>query len=402
MGSFSPIVIALGIISLVGFAGAIIALIRKSATFHGYSELTSDARLISRYIGGETFRDGEDLVIAGNLNRLPITVRFSYQESTPGLNIRAEVPSTFTLNVTPQGSGSMEGRVTIRTGDQQIDSRFTTRTDHPTQARMFLGLRNVHADLQRLCCSTKTFFSLSPGVLELSELVIPSPYAGHHVIEHLKQIGQLAVALGHMPGAEAVKIQSIRRERNVLARVAMVVGIVFAIATVVTAMRARSAHPEALAVEPKPVGITPADASLIPGVNFWRLASSSDFDPAGVTWLGNHSVQANGRMEGNFSGTGEGRDVAYVLRREDGFRVVMLTNGQNRYDVTYPAVAIAARIPKGSLGNVEWSGTPPEAPDGDGLLLVLEAGNPASAVVVFIKGDRITSAAPLNYQNISF
>jgi hypothetical protein len=402
MGSTSPLVIVLAIISALAFFGAILAYIRRNTTFHGYEEIRIDVGKIAHTIKGEVFRDGEDLVIAGNLNNLPTTVRFSYQENTPGLNIRMEAPSTFTLSMVPQGSTNIEGKVAIRTTDPQFDTRFTTRTDHPTQARMLLGSRSVTADLQRLCCGSKTFFSLTAGAMELSELTIP-PYAGHHVTEHLQQLGRVGTAVGEMPGSEAVKIQPIRRDRMLAARIAIAVGVVFAIFTVVAAVRTHDAPPDALASDPKPVGISPADASLIPGVSLWRVATEEDFDPTAVTWLHNNRRRADGRIEGDFSGTGEGRDVAYVLRRDDGsFRVVILIRGENRYDVSFSTVAAATRIPKGILGSIEWASSPPDEPDGDGLLLVLQPGNTASGVVVFSKAGRTISAAPANYQNISF
>lgn len=402
MGSISPLVIVLAIVSALGFVGAIIAYVRRSTTFHGYEDLTVDARKIAHTIKGEVFRDGEDLVIAGNVTNLPTTVRFSYQENTPGLNIRMEAPSTFTLSLSPQGTTNVEGRVAIRTADPQFDTRFTTRTDHPTQARMLLGSRSVAADLPKLCCSSKTFFSLTAGSMELSELVIP-PYPGHHVVEHLQQMGRMGAAIAEMPGSEAIKIQPIRRDRMLLARIAIVVGIVFAVFTVVAGIRAHNAPPEELAAGSQTEGIPPAEANLIPGLSGWRLATSDDFDPSAVTWLHNNSHQAEGRIEGDFSGTGGGRDVAYALRRDDGsFRVVMLLNGEKLYDVTYSTLGIAARIPKGNLANIEWASSPPDAPDGDGLLLVLHPGDTTSGLVIFSKAGRTGSAAPLNYQSISF
>lgn len=402
MGSTSPVVIALGIVSAVAFAGAIIAWARQYVTFRGYSELLPEVRFIATALGGEIFRDGDDLVIAGNVDRLPATVRFSYQENTPGLNLRVEVPSNFTLSAGAMGA-TTEGKVLVRTGDGTFDARFAVRSDHPTQARMFLGSRAALADFMHLCCSTKVFLSLVPGVLELNELVIPEPYTGRHVNEHLRQIARLAKAMRDMPGAENIKIQPIQRERAVAGRLAIALGVVFAIATVVAAMRPQRTSLD-LPQEKGPSGIPPAEARLIPGVEQWRLAGESDFDPASVTWLRNNALPVSGRVAGDFSGSGDGRDVAYILRRDDGsYRVVMLVSAENRYDVTYANVAAVARIPKALVASIAWNGPPPEDPDGDGLLLVMRGtGDTKQAVALFDKGPRIISSAPADYQTISF
>lgn len=403
MGSVSPIVVALGIISLVGFLGAVIAYVRRGATFKGHEEMAAEARAIARFLRGTLFRDGDDLVVAGNVGEWPATVRFSYQENTPGLSLRMEVPSTFVISMVPQGSLQAEGRAAIRTGDTAFDGRFTTRTDQPTSARMLLGMRRVTSDFQKLCCSSKTFVSMVPGALEVSELVVPPTYLERHVTEHLKAMSQIGRSLHDLPGSESVKIQAIRYERNIVGRLAIVVGVVAAIGTVVVAVRDREQGPMAFAAESTTIGVLPVDAALIPGVRNWRLAAAEDFDPAAAAWARDNSLAAGGRIEGNFSGRNEGRDVAYVLRREDGtFRIVMLCNGGNAWDVNYDAVAIVARVPKSALDSIAWVGQPPQDPDGDGLLVAYRPGDPSASVVIFKKGDRVISAAPADYQTINF
>jgi hypothetical protein len=405
MGSVSPIVVALAILSLVGFVGAVIAFVRRGATFRGYEEITADARALTRLLKGTLFRDGDDLVVAGNMEGWPATVRFSRQENTPGMTLRMEVPSTFTVSVVPQGSLQAEGRALIRTGDAQFDGRFTTRTDQPTQARMLLTMRRVAGDFQKLCCSSKTFVSMSPGALEVAELIVPESYVERHVGEHLRQMAAIGKALHDLPGGESVKIQPIRYERNIAGRLAIVVGIVAAIGTVVVAVEERgNTNPSAYAAETKTIGVMPADAALIPGVQNWRLAVTSDFDASAVTWARNNSIDVVGRIPGNFSGNGEGRDVAYILRRADGtFRVVMLCNGGSAIDVNYDSLALVVRLPKSAIGSIPWVGQPLDGdPDGDGLLVAYRPGDPTASVALFKKGDRIISAAPANYQNLNF
>jgi hypothetical protein len=132
------------------------------------------------------------------------------------------------------------------------------------------------------------------------------------------------------------------------------------------------------------------------------VATAEDYAPAAVAWLRRHRVTAAGRVEADFSGAGGTRDAAYVLiDQEDGSRrVALVAGGVNRYDATFPEIALAARVRKGVLGAIQWVGEPPGTPDGDGLLLVRQANDRASGLVLFVKGDRVISAAPQDYQLI--
>src|SRR3954469_7456592 len=156
MITLDPKFVALAIIVLV--IGAIIVMIRKSSTFSGYTDVAADAQRIQRAIKGESFRDGNDLVVSGSQDKLPVQVRFSYDENTPGLSIRMSAPANFTLTITPKGSQAAgEGKNLVRSGDDMFDARFTTKTDHMAQAKMFLGGKQVSKLLPKLACSSKTF-----------------------------------------------------------------------------------------------------------------------------------------------------------------------------------------------------------------------------------------------------
>jgi hypothetical protein len=109
------------------------------------------------------------------------------------------------------------------------------------------------------------------------------------------------------------------------------------------------------------------------------------------------------RVEGDFSGTGTGRDAVYVLRRitGDGYRIVLMIKGEDRYDVTYDSLAVVARFPKSLIDSTEWRGFKPDSVDGDGILLVLKADDPTAAVVLFTQGKRVISAAPGDYLHMN-
>lgn len=404
MGSWSPLAIALTIVALVAAVGLLLVIFRRRATFSGYDEIFDDVRELGAALKGEVFRDGDDLVISGTYRRLPVVIRFSHGENTPGLNIRLTAPSNFTLYMTPKGSTS-EGRFAIKSGDDMFDARFTVRTDHPTEAKMFFTGNLVLGQLQKLCCSAKTFFSINKGWLELSELVIPEPYTARHILDHLTSMGTLLFVVREMPGAATVKIGRIEREGKVFARIAIAVGILAAGATVFVVTRQQSQSVEASAAsapDAPPEGVLPVDAEHITGVRQLRLATAEDLDPVGVAWLRASGGQLQTRIEGDFSGDGQGEDVAYVLTHTvDGKRrVVLLANGKNRFDATYSYLGVVARVPKSAAQNIEWKGKGPEAVDGDGLLLVVRPNDPTAGLVLFLNGDRVVSGSPANYQTV--
>src|SRR5574341_1209619 len=317
MSYMPPIALALFILLVVGGVGFLIHALRRGKTFSGYEELTSDAQQIAKSLGGEIFRDGNDLVISGNYRHMPAIVRFSYDENTPGLNLHVKAKATFTMSVVPKGERAAEGRVLVRTPDDMFDARFQTRTDHPTQAKMFVGGKVVTQQLQKLCCSSRTFFTITTGAMELSELTIPTPYTGHHVTDHLESMAKLARALEDMPGSETIKVRKLEKEKSNIIRAAIVVGAIAAVITVWAATRGpRGPIPvQELAgeMENPPSGITPLEAVLVRKVHDWRVATAEDFAPGVASWIRGNDIELSGRVPGDFSGGRNERDVAFLL-----------------------------------------------------------------------------------------
>jgi len=405
MGSIHPVALALLILIVVGLVGFIIHTFRRGRTFSGYQELTGDAQQIAKSLNGEIFRDGNDLVISGNYRKMPAIVRFSYDENTPGLNLHAKAKATFSMSVAPKGERAAEGRALVRTPDDMFDARFYTRTDHPTQAKMFVGGKVVIQHLQKLCCSPHTFFSITTGAMELSELTIPTPYTGHHVTDHLESMAKLARALEDMPGAETIKVHKLEKEKSHIIRGAIVVGIIAAVITVYAATSGPrggiSVH-ELADTEPPPAGMTPLDASQIQRLRGWRLATAEDFGPTARAWLRDNGQDISGRVTGDFSGRNVLRDVAYVLVDPEGHRrVVVIVDGINLYDAEYPEIAGLARIPKGAIADIDWGKYPPQGtPDGDGVLIIRKRGDLGAGLVLFTNERRVVSAVPVNFTQI--
>jgi hypothetical protein len=412
-----PVALALLILVVVGGVGFLIHLVHRGKTFAGYEELTGDAQQIAKSLGGEIFRDGNDLVISGNYRHMPAIVRFSYDENTPGVNLSVKAKATFTMSVVPKGERAAEGRALVRTPDDMFDARFQTRTDHPTQAKMFVGGKVVMQQLQKLACSPRTFFTISTGAMELSELTIPTPYTGHHVTDHLESMAKLARALEDMPGSETIKVRKLEKEKSNIIRAAIVVGAIAAVITVYAATRGpRGPIPvRELAgdAEPPPAGMMPVDAALIRKAHDWRLVTAEDFGPNAAAWMRDNGQQLTGRIPGDYSGRNNQRDVAYLLAPAaapaEGAppaapaqrRVLLLVEGVNLYDAEYPEIVGAARVPKEVIAGIEWGKNPPQGtPDGDGLLIVRRSGDFASGLVLFVSEKHIVTGVPVNYQQV--
>ncbi len=145
--------------------------------------------------------------------------------------------------------------------------------------------------------------------------------------------------------------------------------------------------------------ISPEDARIIPGIEQSRLALAEDFNPDAVSWLRSLDRQVGGIIKGVYFGSFESN--AYVLvGKANERRVVIVAGGEVRYNAEYPAIAIAARVPKELIQKINWADpTPPES-DGDGLLIVRAADAPASGVVLFLRGKHVISANPSDYRQV--
>jgi len=109
----------------------------------------------------------------------------------------------------------------------------------------------------------------------------------------------------------------------------------------------------------------------------------------------------SGRLQADFSGTTSGNDVAYVLRRNDGaFRLVMLVENRIVCDVNYRHIEGAAVIRKDQLASTSWADGRTHTPDGDGVLLILDPNDPASALVLFEQAGALVSVRPADYHSL--
>jgi hypothetical protein len=401
MPTLPPLAIPVMIIMAVAMGGAVVAFLRDRQRFSGYRDITKEVLRLGKAMNGEVFRDGEDLVVNGAWQGFPVQVRFSNAQNTPGFYVRMGARACFTLFIYPRSANAPEGRHLVRTTDEKFNARLQARSNEPTLAQLFLGNREVPS-LQKLCHSSSSFLRITMGAAELFEMKPPAITTVRNVTVQLGALATLAMRLAEMPGADAVVVEPLKRERRYLLRTAIAAGLVATIAAVTIAMNWSSAE---VATRPSPVsvaeGVRPAEAAKIPGYQKWRVAGAAIFDPDAVAWLRANGLSPAGRIPVDFSGTGKDADVAYLLAQPGGSRrVVILSHGENIYDNRFPYLGAAARVRKSIIDTVQWVGAAPLNPDGDGLLIVRAPNDRTSGLVIFSRGERIISATPKDYQTI--
>lgn len=401
----NPVAISVVIVAAVIFFGAFIAYFRDRKVYGGHKEYASDARELAKKLHGEIFRDGDDLVINGTQGGREVVVRLSYAENTPGLHIRMVAPANFRMTVVPKGARASEGKVQVRTGDDSFDARFLTKSDHPTQAKMFLGSKGVLSELGKLGCLSKGFINISSGSIEFSEALVPTPDTGKHIREHLQSMDRLASDLARMPFADRVELKPLKRDRRLVLRLAIVAGIITALVGIITAAQqpVNVPLPSGGTGQYVPPGMRTTDAASLGSVRGWHLATADELDPDAAAWARNAGQKTTGKFVADFEGRHEAlNDSVYLLVDTAGQRrVVIIVDDKVRYDVKYPYIALAAVIPKGNFSRIQWKTPDPKQPDGDALLLLRDAKDRSSGLVLYFSDGKLESAVPSDYQTIS-
>lgn len=401
MQSLPPLAIPIMIALAVGVLLAFAVFMRDRRRFAGYRDLADDARELGNKLNGEVFRDGNDLVINGSTNGLPVQVRFSHSDNMPGLDIRLGAPANFNLFVAPRSAHASEGKQVVRTTDEMLNARVEARSDQPTQARLLLTTGYVTASLSALCRSANTFVRITRGTIELIDLAPPTDTTIRNVPAQLAAMQAIVAQIRQMPGADTVKIEPLKRDHRYVLKAALAAGVVAVVAAVLIGigMSADTTEPDKRAAMPN--AVLDSDAPLIPSLANWRVAGVNSFSPDEVSWLRSNGIQIEGRISADFSGRGTPKDVAYVLGNPAGEkRVVVLSNGTRIFDTHYSYLGIAVRVPHQFISSIEWSGTPPDNPAGDGLLIVRAPSDRASGLIIFTRGGQAISGVPKDYQSI--
>lgn len=403
----SPIQTAVLIVALVTIVGVVVSFMRKSSALAGYDEIKDEVPKIASAMKAEMFRDGEDLVLAGNYKRRPAQVRFSYAENTPGLNLRMQAPVSFTFSAVPKGATATEGRVLMRTGNDMFDAKFASRTDHPTQAKMMVGGRAALQNIEKLCCSQKTYLTMTRGNLELSELVIPAPYTSRHVLDHLESMSVVAAAVEGIPGAESVKIVPYEREKSTpVFRIALIIAAIAAVLGVVF-IRPSSTSAELGGAGrdlPRAEGVEALDASRIGNLKGWHALKPEEYDPDAAGTARGAGLEPNGHFQADVDSDSELDDV-YLLANDAGqTRIVILQGGGKKmYDTIMNHIVGGLPVPKDSIASVEWTAAPRRySSSGDGILLLTREGDTLKPSLLLYADKKFIAGVPARWQSLSF
>ena len=385
--------------------GFIAAYARERRMYAGYSDLQPDVQALRKKIGGEVFRDGEDLVISGTDSKWPVVIRFSYSETTPGLHVRVAAPSTLDLSVLPKNGPFVipDKRIAVTTQDDNFNARFALRTTDGAAARMFLTGRDIGSELQRACCSSRTMVQISKGSLELIETTVPSN-AARHVAAHIDSLVKMANLLAQMPGAAQIRVQRPKRERHIFRRFVIATGVVAAIAAVLMAVRPEPQQSARAAAPVRHRNVVPLrDAENIPGVSGFHVLDAEEVDAKTVGVLKAMGSEVQGGLNLDYTGGQAAKDVAYMLVNDKGqHRFVVLSGGRALIDDYFNGQPVIAVVRRGIFPTIEWAErSPAPAPDGDAILMIRDRDDNRSGAIFYQSGGRTISRPVKDWRSIN-
>lgn len=392
----------------------------------GEGAITAAAREVAQALKTQPAQVEGDLVVSGKYGRNPATVRFSSDPQKPPLVIQLETKllpwlnagsftsgqqAYFTFSVVPRESVVKERGTILSTGNQTLDARFLTRCDNPAGAKVFVQDKQTHAELQRLCCSPKTSLRITGVTMELTEM--GGAQNGRHILAHLDSMMKLAGATppvaarptktgmtGSFQVPAGLGLHKIAMPKFLGERGPLILAAGAALLVVVligwNMLRVKGDEPTG-----PPAGVTAADVAQIPDVNHWAMVEDKDLDPAGLDWMRHQGQTPAARITADLAGSGSASDVVYVFKRRTGMlRVVILSGGKNVYDNNFYPLALVARVPKSALDGIQWEDKASGVPDGDGLLVVRKADDPATASLVMLSKGKSFTRNPHNYRDL--
>ena len=207
-----------------------------------------------------------------------------------------------------------------------------------------------------------------------------------------------------MPGSYRTRVEPIRHERSSwLLRVALVIGVIVAVGTVVS-NQARLSKAEGPDPGVRPDGLSREEVKAIPDVRQWRVADPAEFSSDFTAWMQRSGASPASKIELAPDEKGLASSVAYLFVTEktpEVKRVVWVVDRQALCDVVDKIGGIA-KVPKQNMSRIAWSerGTPAEATEGDGLLVVRDYGDATTATVFFVNKGKLYSGIPADFHNV--
>jgi len=400
--SFSTIVAAVVSLTALLCIAFGLARLQNFRLFRGYQNLTTDLNRIAQKLrNGKIARDKDDIMITGDFEAVPFSIRFSHSESTPGMYIRCAASVDFSVTFEPKTAENKDAVDICRIGNTAFDMRFVGRTDHRPKTRMLLAQPNCSDHIQQLCCSGKTMLRLSGGAIELSEALIPDDTA-RHVCTHLESMLLLNRQLASMPGARQNASEVPARRLHWLVKPALAASLSL---TVIGWFLLKQPTKADATSQPVLDGISSSDRPLIPNLNGWKIAAPSDLNTDFLSWLKDAGADPAAYVRTDSSGSGTLNGAAYFLKADTDSntkRVVWIVDHRVLFDTILRADGIT-RIPKANIVRASWAeGKAPGSDlDGDGLLVVRDSSKPDAATVYYTSQGALHTAVPADYRQLS-
>ncbi|HEY1937331.1 MAG TPA: hypothetical protein VGJ33_05320 [Candidatus Angelobacter sp.] len=387
------------LITIISLIGVIVITARKARIFAGYREIARDVREIAADLRSQISRDGADLVVSGTRGNVPSMLRFSHSGTSPAVNVLCHAPVNFPLLLVPKERPVSGEGVSVRT-NTRLDNSFACYTSNPVQARIFLSLPAVQAQLEKLCCSSNTLLRFSEGKIEVSELTFPFNLA-RHILNHLDSIAIVTAECRKMPNAGQVKVNPVpRQKRSWALQIAVAAGVLASVGITLSSNR----KVEGAGHQPVEE-IAAVDSRVIPDVKNWRPVRDEELNLSFINWIDPAGTSGHSRLLLDAAGQNEFNDPAYLLatdKIQNTKRVVWIVDGHIVYDNVGALIGIA-RVSRDEMQHVRWSeaGSPQETPDGDGLLVLREYDSPTGTSIFFVHNGNLYSGIPADYRSIS-
>jgi len=397
----NPFVLATLIVAVVALIGMITATVRNARKLKGYEEVAADANALTKKLGGELFRDGDDLVMSGNYQNLPTIIRLSHAENTPGVSIEVKVPARFSFSLTPRQAPVIPEGVGVNVPN--LSTNFVGRTNSALEANQLVGSPSVRKAFAAICISQKTFLEIAPGRLLISELLIPQNLLDRIAME-LQAASSISTVLEKFPGADERKLVLVKHDRTSWAfRAALAAGIIVTIAGLAQNAVNASNKPTPVAAKEIASSIARNDAILITKIQDWRPADETDFDPAFKSWVQSYGVKPTNALDFSADTSRNRDDRVYFLVNDKGQkRVVAIVDHRVALDSIFDNAAGVTIVPMDSISKVEWpmSRAPFKEVPGDGLLIVRDMNDKDGATLLFFGDHGHLSGQPQNYQHL--
>jgi hypothetical protein len=386
---------------LIPLVGMLLEGLHERMVLTGYRGMGESLLSLKKALRGRIRRDGDDLVLSGSMGRRSVVVRFSHSENSPELSLKVHAQAEFTLYCLPHKYPAQLGRATLRTTDPAFDSTFRVATDHPRQAAFLLSYSDVAKQIRKLCYSSQTLLALRDGSLEFSEMTFPAGEVYQHVLDQTRLMVKIADAAAKTAG---VKLAPVERQPRNWFRIAYVCASVLLLSATLVARSRRDGQKSNGVVAIAPKATDSSELSRIPDSNGWRLVQKSDFDPSARNWMQDEDHPVEGTVSFDVTPKRE-TGVAYLLKPKGAnspTRLVITVNGNVKFDVKFPEVAMIALVRHDSMDHIVWGRRPPQArPEGDGVLVIWRLNEPQSSTLFFANGWRVYSADPKDYHDVA-